>query len=169
VAGFGYSAAMANAGLTWDTATIDAFLTSTTQKVPGKSMSVEISAAADRSNVIAYLQTLGQAAAVSAPAPEAPGNAAPAEGPTQAKLLRAASDTHNWLYASKDYSGQRFVDLDQINASNATALRAVCIYRSNNAGATQSSLLVYKGVMYLTIDQAIVAIAARTSGLIWLI
>jgi alcohol dehydrogenase (cytochrome c) len=166
-AGFSYSAAMANAGLTWDTATIDAFLTSTTQKVPGTSMSVEISAAADRSNVIAYLQTLGQAAAVSAPAPAASGSATPAEGPTQAELLRAASDTHNWLYASKDYAGQRFVDLNEINASNAAALRAVCIYRSNNAGATQSSLLVYKGVMYLTIDQAIVAVDAATCRERW--
>src|SRR3984893_2770493 len=69
VAGFGYSAAMANAGLTWDPATIDAFLTSTTQKVPGTSMSVEISDAGDRSNVIAFLRTLGQTA-VAAPAPK---------------------------------------------------------------------------------------------------
>src|ERR1700680_1593168 len=86
-AGFGYSAAMANAGLTWDAAALDAFLASTTQKVPGTSMSVEISEAGDRSNVIAYLQTLGQAAAVSAPAPMAPASAALAEGPTQAELL----------------------------------------------------------------------------------
>src|SRR3984893_6880780 len=133
-AGFGYSAAMANAGLTWDTATIDAFLTSTTQKVPGTSMSVEISAAADRSNVIAYLQTLGQAAAVSAPAPTAPGNAAPAEGPTQAQLLRAAPDTHNWLYTSKDDAAQLFVDLSETNEINAGGLLPVCICRSINAG-----------------------------------
>jgi alcohol dehydrogenase (cytochrome c) len=82
-------------------------------------------------------------------------------------LLHAASDAHSWLYASKDYAGQRFVDSDQINAGNAATLRAVCIYRSNSATPTQSGLLVYKGVMYLTVDQSIVAIDAATCRERW--
>ena len=82
-------------------------------------------------------------------------------------MLRAASDTRNWLSASKDYAGQRFVDLNQINAGNAAGLRAVCIYRSNNANPTQTNPLVYNGVMYLTIDQSIVAIDAATCRERW--
>ncbi len=196
VAGYNYSTAMANAGLTWDAKTLDGFLTSSTGKVPGTSMSVEVPSETDRGNVIAYLATLGVSAAANAPAAAAvetdrgnviaylatlgvsaaanapaaaavPATALLGQGPTQEELLHAAGDTQNWLYASKDYTGQRFVNLDQINARNAAGLRAVCIYRSNNAGATQTNPLVYKGVMYLTIDKQIVAIDAATCRERW--
>src|SRR4029077_4301117 len=36
--GFNYTSAMSNSGLTWDETTLDAFLTSSTQKVPGTAM-----------------------------------------------------------------------------------------------------------------------------------
>jgi alcohol dehydrogenase (cytochrome c) len=164
--GFNYTPAMVNAHLIWDAKTLDEFLTSSMQKVPGTSMPVALANAAARADVIAYLATLGRAA--DAGAPVAPAALTPVGvGPTQDELLRAASDTGTWLYASKDYAGQRFLDLDQINAGNAAGLRAVCIYRSNNAGPTQTSPLVYKGVMYLTIDQSIVAIDAATCRERW--
>ena len=152
LAGFNYSPAMAQAELTWDEKTLDAFLTSSTKAVPGTSMSVALPNATDRANVIAYLETLGRASAAVAGVPAA--NAQLAQGPTQDELLRAAQDNKNWLYASKDYTGQRFVDLRQITPQNAGRLRAACIYRSNNAGPTQTNPLVYKGVMYLTINTA---------------
>jgi alcohol dehydrogenase (cytochrome c) len=170
LAGFNYSPAMAQAGLTWDEKTLDEFLTSSTTKVPGTSMPVSLPNATDRANVIAYLETLGRASAAAASAPAANAAAANApsiNGPTQNELLHAAQDKQNWLYASKDYAGQRFVDLSQITPRNAGQLRAACIYRSNNAGATQTNLLVYKGVMYLTIDKAIVAIDATTCRERW--
>jgi alcohol dehydrogenase (cytochrome c) len=170
LAGFNYSPAMAQAGLTWDEKNLDEFLTSSTTKVPGTSMPVSLPNPADRANVIAYLETLGHAsaAAPSAPAASAPATGAPsAQSPTQAELLRAAQDKQNWLYASKDYNGQRFVDLSQITPKNAGQLRAACIYRSNTAGATQTNPLVYKGVMYLTIDKATVAIDATTCRERW--
>jgi alcohol dehydrogenase (cytochrome c) len=166
LAGFTYSPAMAQAGLTWDEKTLDEFLTSSTTRVPGTSMPVSLPNATDRANVIAYLETLGRAtaAAVSAPATHA---ALLTQGPTQDELLRAAQDRQNWLYASKDYSGARFVELAQITPKNAGQLRAACIFRSNVAGATQTNPLVYKGVMYLTIDKATVAIDAATCRERW--
>jgi alcohol dehydrogenase (cytochrome c) len=165
LAGFTYSPAMTSAGLIWDEKSLDEFLTSSTQKVPGTSMSVALPNASDRANVIAYLATLGRtsAAMTSAPAAGTPSG----QGPTQAELLSAAQDKQSWLYASKDYTGQRFADLRQITPKNAGQLRAACIYRSNNAGATQTNPLVYKGVMYLTIDKAIVAIDATTCRERW--
>jgi glucose dehydrogenase len=63
--------------------------------------------------------------------------------------------------------GQRFVDLKRITTKNVNQLRPVCIYRSNYAGATQANPLVYRGVMYLTIDKAIVAIDAATCRERW--
>src|SRR5579859_1707243 len=58
VANFAYSAALASSKLVWTPADIDAFLTSTTNKVPGTSMPVAIPDAALRANIIAYLETL---------------------------------------------------------------------------------------------------------------
>jgi alcohol dehydrogenase (cytochrome c) len=166
--GFSYTPAMVNAHLTWDAATLDAFLASSTQKVPGTAMAVALPSETNRADVIAYLATLGQAAAVTAP-PSTSGVAqAPVgRGPSQDELLHAASDSRNWLYATKDYAGQRFVDLNQIDAGNAGRLRAVCIYRANSAGPTQTNPIVYNGVMYLTIDQSIVAIDAATCRERW--
>jgi alcohol dehydrogenase (cytochrome c) len=167
LAGFTYTPAMANAHLTWDAKTLDEFLTSSTQKVAGTSMPVSLPNAGARADVIAYLGTLGQAAAP-AVAPATPVAVAPVgQGPTQDELVRAASDTTSWLSASKDYAGQRFVDLNQINAGNAAKLRAVCIYRSNSASPTQTNPVVYKGVMYLTVDQSVVAIDAATCRERW--
>jgi alcohol dehydrogenase (cytochrome c) len=170
LAGFTYSPAMAQAGLTWDEKNLDEFLTSSTAKVPGTSMPVQLPNPADRANVIAYLETLGQAsaAAASAPAAGAPATGAVlVQGPTQDELLHAAQDKQNWLYASKDYNGTRFVELAQITPKNAGQLRAACIFRSNVAGSTQTNPLVYKGVMYLTIDKATVAIDAATCRERW--
>jgi alcohol dehydrogenase (cytochrome c) len=169
LAGFTYSPAMAQAGLVWEDKTLDEFLISSTQKVPGTSMSVSLPNATDRANVIAYLETLGRAAATASasPATAAVAGTPSTQGPTQAELLRAAQDKQSWLYASKDYTGQRFVDLRQITPANAKQLRAACIYRSDTAGSTQTNPLVYKGVMYLTIDKAIVAIDAATCRERW--
>jgi alcohol dehydrogenase (cytochrome c) len=165
--GFTFTQAMTNAHLIWDAKTLDEFLASSTQKVPGTSMPVSLPNPAARADVIAYLDTLGQAAAPAA-TPATQAVIAPVgQGPSQDELLRAASDSSSWLSASKDYAGQRFVDLNQINAGNAAGLRAVCIYRSNNANPTQTNPLVYNGVMYLTIDQSIVAIDAATCRERW--
>ena len=165
--GFTFTPAMTNAHLIWDAKTLDEFLTSSTQKVPGTSMPVSLPNPAARADVIAYLDTLGQAAAPAA-TPATQAVIAPVgQGPSQDELLRAASDTRSWLSASKDYAGQRFVDLNQINAGNAAGLRAVCIYRSNSATPTQTNPLVYNGVMYLTVDQSIVAIDAATCRERW--
>ena len=163
LAGFNYTPALTHSHLTWNAKTLDAFLTSSMQKVPGTAMQVAIPDERTRADVIAYLETLGRTAPAAEPAKAVPAMIAPVgQGPTQDELLRAASDGQNWLYTSKDYTGQRFADLSQINPGNAASLRPVCIYRSTSASPTQTGLLVYKGVMFLTVDQSIVAIDAKS-------
>jgi PQQ-dependent dehydrogenase (methanol/ethanol family) len=163
-----YTDAMANSGLTWDEKTLDSFLTSTTAKVPGTAMAVALPNEKDRAAVIAYLETLGVTTSAdnraSSPVAEMPPAGA---GPTQDELTHAASDTKNWLYASKDYSGQRFVNLAQINTRNAHQLRAVCMIRSETASPTQTSLLIYKGIMYASVDATVVAFDAVTCRKRW--
>src|ERR1700751_3707124 len=58
VPGYSYSGAMASSGLIWDEATLDAFLTDTTKKVPGTAMPVAIPDARVRSVIIAYLRSV---------------------------------------------------------------------------------------------------------------
>ena len=88
-------------------------------------------------------------------------------GPTQAELDGAAASTDAWLYASHDYAGTRFVDLNQITPANAKDLRPVCLYRSEQSASVQTSPLVYGGVMYLTFGRATVAIDAKTCRERW--
>src|SRR5437868_14049324 len=56
--GYTYTGAMSNSGLTWDEKTLDAFLTSTTEKVPGTSMPVALPDPHVRSAIIAYLKSI---------------------------------------------------------------------------------------------------------------
>ncbi|WP_269716121.1 c-type cytochrome [Caulobacter sp. NIBR2454] len=56
--GFRYSKAMTASGKTWSEAELDGFLAAPAKSVPGTSMFINLSNAADRSNVIAYLATV---------------------------------------------------------------------------------------------------------------
>jgi cytochrome c len=59
VSGFNYSPANKTSGKTWDDATLDTYLTNPKALVPGTKMVFPgLPAAADRANVIAYLDTL---------------------------------------------------------------------------------------------------------------
>lgn len=56
VAGYAYSAALKNAKLTWNDATLDKFLTAPQTAVPGTKMTFQgVTSASDRADVIAYL------------------------------------------------------------------------------------------------------------------
>ncbi|MCW3476582.1 pyrroloquinoline quinone-dependent dehydrogenase [Limobrevibacterium gyesilva] len=90
-----------------------------------------------------------------------------AAGPSQDELDKAQSNTKDWLYATHDYTGQRFVDLKQINAANVHQLHVVCIYRSTDEGPVQTNPLVYNGVMYFTVARSIVAVDAATCRERW--
>jgi cytochrome c2 len=61
IEGFAYSDAMKNAGLTWDEATLDEYLTNPKKKVPGNKMAFPgLPKPDDRANVIAYLKQASQ-------------------------------------------------------------------------------------------------------------
>ena len=58
IAGFGYSKALKNSGLTWDEATLDRWLTDPSALVPGTRMFYEVEKPQDRADLIAYLKQL---------------------------------------------------------------------------------------------------------------
>ena len=165
IPGFDYTGSLKSSGLTWDRPNLDQFLANSAQKVPGTAMAVSIASAADRANLITYLGTLVAAATPAAPAAPTATATAKVTGPTQADL--DAASPQNWLYASRDYAGTRFADLKQITTANAGSMRAVCLYRSELAGPTQTNPIVYDGMMYLTFARATVAIDATTCRERW--
>src|ERR1700677_401170 len=69
-----YSAALIQSGLTWDAPTLDKFLTNPGKLVPGTKMMIAVPEPLQRSDVIAFLQTLKLPASVkpAAPRPDGP-------------------------------------------------------------------------------------------------
>jgi len=55
----GYSAALKRSGIVWNEAMLERWLTDPERLVPGQAMGVSVSDAAERADLIAYLQTLG--------------------------------------------------------------------------------------------------------------
>ncbi len=55
---FTYTAALKASGFTWDTATLNHFLTNPMVAVPGTTMPMPVPDAQNRADVIAYLSTL---------------------------------------------------------------------------------------------------------------
>lgn len=88
-------------------------------------------------------------------------------GPTQEELTRAADSTQNWLYHTHDYSGARYVALDQINERNAGQLRPVCVFQVGDQGNFQTGPIVYQGTMYITTTRSTMALDASNCRPKW--
>ena len=59
---FSYSRALHDSRLTWDSATLDHFLAGPSKLVPGTTMAITVEQAADRSDLLAYFQSLPKSA-----------------------------------------------------------------------------------------------------------
>lgn len=88
-------------------------------------------------------------------------------GPTQEELNRAADSTRNWLYHTHDYSGARYVALDQINERSAGQLQAVCAFQVGAEGNFQTGPIVYQGTMYITTMRSTIALDATNCRPKW--
>jgi alcohol dehydrogenase (cytochrome c) len=94
-------------------------------------------------------------------------SAAIAGGPTQAELTKADGKTTDWLFSNHDYSGQRFVDLKQLNRNNVDKLRPVCIYQVGDLNPFEANPLIYRGAMFITTKDTAVSIDAATCRVNW--
>jgi alcohol dehydrogenase (cytochrome c) len=88
-------------------------------------------------------------------------------GPTQLDLNQAEAATRDWLYHTHDYSGARYVALDEINATNARHLRPVCVFQLGDDSDFQTGPIVYRGTMYVTTRRSTVALDATTCRPKW--
>jgi hypothetical protein len=82
-------------------------------------------------------------------------------------LNAAAQAADEWITINKDYSSQRYVDLDQINRSNARALKEVCEPQLNEASWYNSGLLMVGRTIYTATLRATYAIDATTCEVRW--
>ena len=92
-----------------------------------------------------------------------------AEPVTTADLEQAAANTADWLMYGRDYRAHRYVELDQINASNIDRLHPAWVFATggDNRGL-QATPLVRDGVLYLSADGSrVFAIDARTGARLW--
>ena len=84
------------------------------------------------------------------------------------RILNADKEPGNWLTYSRDYSGQRYSPLEQINVANAGKLRLAWMSQADEADTVQTSPIVVDGVMFITKPPNIVeALDARTGRSIW--
>src|SRR5215472_8856685 len=74
----------------------------------------------------------------------------------------------DWIMINKDYSSQRFVDLDQITPQNAGKLKEVCEIQLNENSLFSTGLLKVGRTLYLTLSRLTYAIDAATCDLRWL-
>ncbi|MEO6724991.1 MAG: PQQ-binding-like beta-propeller repeat protein, partial [Blastocatellia bacterium] len=87
--------------------------------------------------------------------------------PSQAELNAAEANTTDWLASNHDYSGQRYVDLKQINQRNVASLRPACLFQASDTKAFHTNPVVYRGVMYFTTSTSTIAIDATNCKQKW--
>jgi alcohol dehydrogenase (cytochrome c) len=86
-------------------------------------------------------------------------------GPTDAELLHA--EDAQWLMYNRDYRGQRYSALKQINTRTASQLRVTCVFQLGQVGWYQASPVVYNGRLYITGGNGTYAIDAATCRKLW--
>ena len=84
------------------------------------------------------------------------------------RILNADKEPGNWLSYSRDYSGQRYSPLAQINAGNVAKLRVAWMTQADEMDTVQTSPIVVDGTMFITKPPNIVeALDARTGRSVW--
>jgi alcohol dehydrogenase (cytochrome c) len=86
-------------------------------------------------------------------------------GPTQADLEQSVGS--GWLTYNRDYRGQRFSPLADINVINVQNIRPQCLFQVGETGSFESSPVVFGGRIFLTTAHKTYAVNARTCAKIW--
>ena len=84
------------------------------------------------------------------------------------RLLKAQTDTSNWLSHGRDYSNRRFSPLKQINKGNVKRLAPAWTFNSGVSSTFQATPIVADGVMYVSLPfNHVVALDAVTGKELW--
>src|SRR5262249_54403403 len=84
------------------------------------------------------------------------------------RIRDAAKEPGNWLTYSRDYTGQRYSPLDQINVSNVGKLRVAWMRQVNELDTFETSPIVVDGTLFITEPpNGVAALDARTGRRLW--
>ena len=81
--------------------------------------------------------------------------------------VEAAGMASDWITVNKDYSSQRYVDLDQITPENVSGLKEVCEIQLNQPVLFSSGLLMVGRTLFVATNRQTVAFDAATCELRW--
>jgi PQQ-dependent dehydrogenase (methanol/ethanol family) len=79
----------------------------------------------------------------------------------------APADDTDWVYADHDFNGTRYSPLAQITPANVKQLAKVCSYTIPEKVPSESTPIVFAGVLYATSDHYTVAIDAADCHVLW--
>ena len=83
------------------------------------------------------------------------------------RIVRANTDSANWLTYSGNYHSHRYSALDQINTTNVAKLKPAWVYQMF-PGLSETTPLVVDGIMYLTEPPSIVtALDIKSGNRLW--
>jgi glucose dehydrogenase len=77
------------------------------------------------------------------------------------------TQSDDWITINKDYSSQRYVDLDQITPNNVGRLKEVCEVDLNEPSWFSSGILKIGRTLYVTTRRMTYAIDGETCDLLW--
>jgi alcohol dehydrogenase (cytochrome c) len=84
------------------------------------------------------------------------------------RLLRAATEPHNWLTYSGSYAGHRYSTLTQITPQNVSDLQPRWVFQARSLEKFEATPLVVDGIMYtVQPPNDIVALDAATGRIFW--
>ena len=84
------------------------------------------------------------------------------------RIRDAAKEPGNWLTYSRDYTGQRYSPLAQINAANVSRLKIAWMHQVNELDPFETSPVVVDGTMFITEPPNIVkALDTRAGRVLW--
>ena len=85
--------------------------------------------------------------------------------PTDEELLSVPAG--DWLHYNRNYAGDRFSPLAEINAGNAAQLQVRCIAQLGEMGSFEPSPIAYRGMLYLTTPHRTFAVDGQTCAIRW--
>src|SRR5258707_7404552 len=80
------------------------------------------------------------------------------------RIRDANKEPGNWLTYSRDYTGQRYSPLDQINTANAGKLRVAWMRHVNELDTFETSPIAVDGTLFITAPPNVVEALDAATG-----
>jgi alcohol dehydrogenase (cytochrome c) len=91
-----------------------------------------------------------------------------ARGPSTENLLKADSDSTNWMLPARSYSGNREVEESEIGPQNLNQLKVAWTFMLPGSDPVETAPIVWDGIVYVTSGQDdVFALDAKTGEVKW--